>query len=132
MGDAEKLNNFLELNPKIARDMIFVDGANGLTTFPAYDAAGLGSLDNLMKDQEKTKDASKKIGAPNLGGPRAWFKYIRNVTRVSPIGRDGSTEGVKRLGGQFVLNGNDVVYAYADPLPGVEAPVEELVAAAGA
>jgi len=43
---------------------------------------------------------------------------------VSPIGRDGSTEGVKRLGGQFVLNGNDVVYAYADPLPGVEAWVE--------
>lgn len=130
MGDAEKLTNFLELNPKITRDMIFVDGADGLTSFPAYDAVGLGSLDNIMENKDETKEAAKKVGAPNLGGPGAWWKYVKNVVKVSPVGRNGSTEGVKRLGGTFVLDGSGLTYAYADPLPGVEAPIDDVVAAA--
>lgn len=110
--------------------MIFVDGDDGLASFPAYDAVGMGSLDNLMENKEQTKEASKKVGAPNLGGPGAWWKYVTNVMKVSPVGSSGSTEGVKRLGGTFVLNGSEVTYAYADPLPGVEAPIEDLLAAA--
>jgi len=110
--------------------MIFVDGVNGLTSFPAYDAVGFGTLDGIMNNQEQTKEAAKKVGAPNLGGPGQWWKYVRNVVKVSPVGRNGNTEGVKRLGGSFVLNGDAVTYAYADPLPGVEAPLDELLAAA--
>jgi hypothetical protein len=114
--------------------MIFVDGADGLTSFPAYDAVGFGSLDTAMKSpDEQTKEAAKKIGAPDLGGPKAWWSYVTNVMKVTPIGeKDGkkSTEGVKRLGGSFVIDGSAVTYAYADPLPGVEAPMDDLLRAA--
>jgi hypothetical protein len=130
VGDAEKLNTFLDLNPEITRDMIFVDGANGLTSFPAYDAVGLGLLDKDLFKKEETKKAAKKVGVPKLGGLGGWWKYLRNVMKVTPIGDNRSTEGVKRLGGTFVLDGSAVTYAYADPLPGVDAPVDEVIGAA--
>lgn len=107
--------------------MIFVDGANGLTSFPAYDAVGFGLLGD---DQEAAKEAAKKMAAPDLGGPGGWWKYLKNVMKVSPVGRNGNTEGVRRLGGTFVLDGNAVTYAYADPLPGVDAPVDDVLRAA--
>jgi len=144
VGDAEKLNKFLELNPHIQRESIFVDGArnpvpaapdseDGPSYFPAYDAVGLGKL-NIFGDKEKTQEAAKKVSAPNLGGPGAWFKYISNVgklTDMTPKPTDtGAPEAVLRMGGTFVVDGPNVVYAWEDPLPGVDPEVDSVIATA--
>ncbi len=40
----------------------------------------------------------------------------------------GVPEGVLRLGGTFVLNGNDVLYAQAEELPGMSPEIKDVLA----
>jgi hypothetical protein len=91
----------------------------------------LGVLD-VFANKEKTQEAAKKIGAPNMGGFGGWFKYLSNVgklTDMKPKPSDkGAPEGVLRLGGTFVVKGPSVVYAWEDPLPGVDPDVDIVVA----
>mmetsp|Transcript_10241 Transcript_10241/g.14697 ORF Transcript_10241/g.14697 Transcript_10241/m.14697 type:complete len:155 (+) Transcript_10241:340-804(+) len=109
IGDGGKLDKFLELNPFIPRDQAFVDGYE----FSAYNAVGFGSF-----DAEFAKGA--KVKTPQLGGIGQVWKYLTNVMELSPIEDPsaGIPEGVKRLGGTFVVNGDDVVYQWSDRLPG--------------
>lgn len=81
----------------------------------AYDGAGLG---NMELGQDMPKDL--KMSAPDIGGPRAWWKYMTNVMDLSPIpeGSKEFPEGVKRLGGTFVIDGDEVVYQWNDRIPG--------------
>lgn len=91
---------------------MFVDGYD----FDAYNAVGFGSL-----GEDMNVDASDiKMTAPELGGFGGWWKYLSNVMSLSPVepGKSGIPEGVKRLGGTFVVKGDDVIYQWSDKVPG--------------
>jgi hypothetical protein len=42
----------------------------------------------------------------------------------------GAPEAVLRMGGTFVVDGPKVVYAWEDPLPGVDPEVDSVIATA--
>lgn len=123
IGDAEKLNKFLDLNPKVPRDSAFVDGYE----FKAYEAAGFGKLTD-PDAAEAAKDA--KLVAPNLS-MGDWFKYTTNVMALSPVPKDMKfgeiPEGVLRLGGTFVVDGDKVVYQWSDKIPGDYPEVDDVL-----
>jgi hypothetical protein len=114
IGDAEKLNKFLELNPYIPKQNAFVDGYS----MDAYKKVGFGSFRDV--DPEKAKKV--KMTAPDLGGAGGWWNYATNVMALSPIEKgvkvSGVPEGVLQLGGTFVVKGDDVVYQWSDTVPG--------------
>lgn len=116
IGDEEKLNTFLELNPFIPNDQIYVDGYD----FTAYENAIFGRFDE-QQDKNILKDF--KMTAPDMpGGIGGWWKYIKNVGKLSPIPNDMKfgdiPEGVLRLGGTFVIKDDEVLYQWSDRLPG--------------
>lgn len=57
---------------------------------------------------------------PGLGGLPAWWKYVTNVMELSPVepGSKEFPEGVKRLGGTFIIDGNTCIYQWNDRIPG--------------
>lgn len=116
IGDEEKLNTFLELNPFIPNEQIYVDGYD----FTAYENASFGRFDE-QQDKNILKDV--KMTAPDMpGGIGGWWKYITNVGKLSPIPNDMKfgdiPEGVLRLGGTFVIKDDEVLYQWSDRLPG--------------
>eukprot|EP00978_Attheya_sp_CCMP212_P027219 scaffold91019_cov49-Attheya_sp.AAC.2 len=114
IGDSEKLETFLELNPYIPRDKAFVDDYS----FAAYKSAGFGRFDETPKEDLE----GFKMEAPDLGGFGGWMKYMGNVMKLAPVPKDMKfgevPEGVLRLGGTFVVKGDDVVYQWSDKIPG--------------
>ena len=116
-----KLSKFLELNPAIPPQSMFVDNYD----FDAYNSVGFGSMKNI--DSAKAKDM--KLTAPKLGGFGGWWKYLSNVAAISPIepGKQGIPEGVLRLGGTFIINKDDVVYLWKDTVPGNTPDLEEVM-----
>jgi len=116
IGDEEKLHLFLEKNPKISREQIFVDSYN----FDAYKAAGFGRFDD-ESNKDNAKEAMSNMVAPDLGW-KGWFDYLSVTAKVAPIPKDMKfgeiPEGVLRLGGTFVVNGNDILYSWSDRVPG--------------
>lgn len=125
IGDEEKLKTFLKQNPNISKDQMFVDDYN----FDAYKAVGFKSF--LEVDKETVKDV--KMSAPQLSF-KQWMSYAGNVGKVSPIPKDMKfgdvPEGVLRLGGTFVVNGDDVIYQWSDKIPGDHPDIEEVVSIA--
>ena len=115
IGDAEKLNVFLDKNPYVPRDQALVDNYS----FGAYEAAGFGRFDE--QDDDLAKAAMKNMQAPALGFKGAW-NYATSVMKVSPIPKDMKfgdiPEGVLRLGGTFVVKGDEILYRWSDRLPG--------------
>uniref|UniRef100_A0A7R9WY51 Uncharacterized protein n=1 Tax=Craspedostauros australis TaxID=1486917 RepID=A0A7R9WY51_9STRA len=75
------------------------------------------------------KAATKRMTAPDLGA-KGWWNYLTSVSKVSPIPKDmkfGDVPvGVLRLGGTFVVNGNDIVYRWSDQLPGDHPDIEQV------
>jgi len=125
VGDSKKLAKFLELNPKVPKELAFVDDT---PTFDAYNAAGFGLLGESIPDVKLPK-------LPELSSD-TWWKYTTNVMNLSPIPQDRlpsveTFDGVRRLGGTYVLDGDAVVYAYADPIPGEHPDVDDVLTAAG-
>ena len=118
IGDQEKLLRFLELNPHVPRDQMFVDDYN----FQAYKSLGFRNIG-------ETKVEEIKLRTPELGGFREWFRYLSNSIRLSPIeeGKMGVPEGVLRLGGTFVVKGSDVVYQWNDSIPGDTPELEDVM-----
>ena len=118
IGDEDKLSAFLEKNPYVDRDQIFVDGYD----FDAYNSMGFGKFTDV--DQDKAKAAMKNMSAPELeGGILGWFNYLTSAAKISPIPPEGINfgeipEGVLRLGGTFVVAGDDIVYRWNDTVPG--------------
>lgn len=104
--------------------MAFVDDY----TFGAYAAAGFGRFDE--QDKEVAKEATKSMTAPELGWKGAW-DYATTVMKVSPIPEDlpfgQIPEGVLRLGGTFVINGNEIVYRWSDRLPGDHPDINKVI-----
>lgn len=125
IGNKEKLETFLKQNPNISKDQMFVDDYN----FDAYKAVGFKSF--LEVDKETVKDV--KMSAPQLSF-KQWMSYAGNVGKVSPIPKDMKfgevPEGVLRLGGTFVINGDDVIYQWSDRIPGDHPDIDEVVSIA--
>lgn len=120
IGDETKLQKFLELNGRVPRKQAFVDDY----AFQAYETVGLKSME---LGQEMPKNF--KMTAPDLGGLPAWWKYITNVMELSPVesGSKEFPEGVKRLGGTFVIDGDDVIYQWNDRIPGDTPALEDVM-----
>ena len=122
IGDAEKLNTFLDANPWMPKDRMFVDDYN----FDAYKAAGFGRFDQV--DKEAVKDI--KLTAPELGFGE-WMTYFSNVGKVSPLPKDMKfgevPEGVLWTGGTFVIQGNKVIYQWTDTVPGNHPVVDDVM-----
>lgn len=126
IGDSEKLDVFLRNNPNVPRRDIFVDDYS----FNAYKAVGFKSL----TDAEQKEEAKKaKLTRPNLDFGQ-WVAYLSNVAKLSPIPKDMKfgefPEGVLRLGGTFVVNGDDVVYQWSDRIPGDHPDIDAVLAIA--
>lgn len=124
IGDAEKLNKFLDLNPSIRRSDAFVDDYS----FAAYEGAGFKSMD--MANTDAAKEAAKSLKPPGLD-MQTWFKYLTNVASLSPIPGQMKfgeiPEGVMRLGGTFVVDADNVVFQWSDKIPGDYPDVEDVV-----
>mmetsp|Transcript_16837 Transcript_16837/g.39951 ORF Transcript_16837/g.39951 Transcript_16837/m.39951 type:complete len:92 (+) Transcript_16837:1576-1851(+) len=60
------------------------------------------------------------LEAPDLGGVSGMLRYFSKITALAPQQKDsaGVPEGVLLLGGTFVVRGEEVVYAWADRIPG--------------
>jgi len=97
-GTPEKLNKFLELNPTVSRDTLFVDDSEN---YDAFKGMRFGKLEIGKPPPEGTQLAP----APDLGWD--WLSYLGNVMSLSPVreGEDGVPEGVTLLGGTIVLSG---------------------------
>jgi len=125
IGDAEKLNSFLDVNSFIPREQAFVDDYS----FDAYKAAGFGRFDQVGKEDVK----NIKMTAPELGFGE-WINYFTTVGKVSPIPKDMKfgevPEGVLWTGGTFVIQGNEVLYQWTDTVPGNHPEIEDVVKAA--
>jgi len=122
IGDAEKLNSFLDVNSFIPREQMFVDDYS----FDAYKAAGFGRFDQL--DKEDVKDI--KLTAPELGFGE-WINYFSTVGKVTPIPEGMKfgefPEGVTWTGGTFVVQRDQVLYQWTDTVPGNHPVVEDVV-----
>lgn len=119
------MQTFLGKNPAIDPKSMFVDGYD----FAAYEAVGFGKFTDV--DSETAKQV--KMEAPNLGLGQ-WMGYFGAVGKVSPIPKDMKfgeiPEGVLRLGGTFVVKGNDILYQWSDRLPGDHPEIPEVVSVA--
>lgn len=97
------------------------------SNFQAYDEVGFQSIGDAQP-----KDIS--IPKPDMKGGK-WWKYLSNVAKLSPVPKDlkfgDVPQGVLRLGGTFVVDGDEVLYAWADELPGKHPEVKDVLRAAG-
>jgi hypothetical protein len=93
--------------------------------FKAYSAAGFGKFGDTSAEDVK----GMKMTAPKLGGFGGWWKYMSNVMKISPVeaGKPGVPEGVLRLGGTFVVKGDNVVYQWKDRVPGDHPDLEQVM-----
>jgi len=122
IGDADKLNEFLDANPFIPIERTFVDDYS----FDAYRAAGFGRFDQVDKEAVK----GIKMTAPKLGFGE-WITYFTTVGKVSPVPKDMKfgefPEGVAWTGGTFVIQGDEVLYQWTDTIPGNHPLVKDVV-----
>lgn len=122
IGDADKLNTFLDANDWMGKDQMYVDDYS----FDAYKAVGFGRFDEVDKEAVK----SVKMTAPDLGFGE-WMKYFSIVGKISPIPKDMKfgevPQGVLRTGGTFVVQGDKVLYQWTDTVPGNHPVIEEVV-----
>lgn len=109
-GSPDKLAKFLDLNPAVLKDSIFVDDSE---SYDAFKAMRFGNVDT----NPPPKDVSLK---PLNFGVGDWLAYLPNVVSLTAVkqGEEGIPEVVKMLGGTLVVDGAKVIYAVADPLPG--------------
>jgi hypothetical protein len=95
----------------------------------AYQSLGLQTLETT--NDIAAKDAIRQLKAPNLGGWKGWWNYLSNSIQLAPIPKDskpnGIPQGVLMLGGTFVVDGDEVLFWYEDPLPGVEPNLNEVL-----
>ena len=125
IGDAEKLNAFLDANPWMNKNRMFVDDYS----FDAYKAAGFSRFDQIDKESV----SNIKMTAPQLSFGE-WITYFSTVGKVSPVPQKMKfgefPEGVLWTGGTFVLQGSEVVYQWVDTVPGNHPVIEDVVEAA--
>mmetsp|Transcript_32126 Transcript_32126/g.108146 ORF Transcript_32126/g.108146 Transcript_32126/m.108146 type:complete len:134 (+) Transcript_32126:463-864(+) len=120
------MDRFLSLNPLVSRQALFVDDSEN---FEAYTKAGFGKIG----EGAAPPGGAPKLKAPQLGGPQGWWRYLTNVAALSPVPaglKFGQVpEGVLRLGGTFVIDGDKVLYAHADSFPGDHPAIADVLRA---
>ena len=100
-----------------------------LSTAPLY-----STLQPLLKPKLETPPDFKP---PTSMGPGKWFKYMANTVGLAPIPKDADfkfgdvPEGVRVLGGTYVLDGDEVVFSHQDAVPGATPEISAVLAAAG-
>lgn len=98
-------------------------------SFSAYKSVGFKSFTDV--DTDTIKDV--KMSAPELSF-KQWMSYFGNVMKVSPVPKDMKfgdvPEGVLRLGGTFVISGDEVVYQWSDRIPGDHPNIANVVSTA--
>lgn len=127
IGDEDKLKIFLEMNPYIPRDQIFVDSYS----LAAYKQIGLR---NIGDNKEELQSISMK--APTLTSDE-WKTYLGAASKLVPIEKGTSafqiftdkskTEGVLRLGATFGVSQGHLIYAFEEALPGDNPVVSEVL-----
>jgi len=130
IGDSAKLTQFLELNSKLNKNSCFVDNT---PTFDAYEAAGFTALESLARPEGAPELNIKKPNFP-FGD---WIKYFANIMKLSTL-QDGEKLSFKslpkstlRVGGTFVIEDENILYAWADSAPGDHPEIEDVLQAAG-
>lgn len=118
------MSKFLDLNPLVPRASLFVDDT---ANFEAYTSAGFGKIG------ESKPPSNVQLKAPNLSA-KTWWRYLTNVASLSPVPsglKFGEVpEGVLRLGGTFVIDGDNVLFAHADSFPGDAPAIADVLRAA--
>lgn len=98
-------------------------------SFDAYKKVGFKSF--VEQDRSVVKDV--KMTAPQLTFQQ-WISYASSVGKISPIPKDlkfGQVpEGVLRLGGTFVVCGDDVLYQWSDKIPGDHPDIQNVLSIA--
>lgn len=125
IGDSIKLDKFLEINPFVPRDTIFVDDYG----LDAYEAAGFTTSLGLGATLPK----NKPLQPPAFNGWGEWWKYLSNVVQISPAPSDKVTSqqvlaAVSKLGGTLVVDGENVIYQWKDSIPGDHPDLKDVMA----
>ena len=96
-----------------------------------YKSAGFNVM---LGDKQLEKPPDFK--PPKAMGMGKWMTYLKNVGSLSPVPKDMKfgefPEGVKVLGGTYAIDGDEVLFAHKDEVPGATPNIEEVLAAAGA
>lgn len=114
IGDSDKINIFLEKNPKIPRELMFVDGY----AMDAYKTVGFKKID-LFSGMKLIKE-KRKMTMPTFS-PGRWKDYLKSTNDLIPLpkGQKGAfPEGVTMNGGTFAVDGDKIMFAYSDAVPG--------------
>lgn len=112
IGDSDKLRKFLELNPAVPSDRIFVDDYK---TLDAYKSLKFPNFTDLKVNDAK----GMKLRFPKLSFADSW-KYMTNVASISPVDNvsSGLPESVLKNGGTFVIQNDEVIFQWFDKVPG--------------
>jgi hypothetical protein len=113
IGDDAKLRKFQEMVPEVPLSSLFADGYD----CSAYTAVGFGTI-TAEGGRAAVKDG-RGARAPDLG-PGGFWKYIKSVGALSPVNSEGKFQqgSVLQNGGTFVVEGDKLLFAWADRVPG--------------
>lgn len=118
----QRIKTFLDQNPNVPSDQMFVDDYS----FGAYETVGFKKFTDTDKEEAK----KVKLAAPELSF-KQWMSYLGNAGKLAPIPKDMKfgevPEGVLRLGGTFVVDGDEVLYQWNDRVPGDHPDIEEVL-----
>jgi hypothetical protein len=125
VGKPEQLQRFLEVNPEIDPKYALIDSS---PTFEAYRSAG---FTNLLGDTKLEKAPDFKPPKTMTGGK--WFSYLQNVATIAPKPDRAFQvpDGVRVLGGTYVVDGDAVKFSHQDLVPGATPELKEVFSAAG-
>ena len=124
VGEPSQLRRFFELNPELEGMPALVDPTE---TFDAYRAAG---FTNLLGDVQLSSPPDFK--PPTNLGPGRWLAYLGNVAGLAPKPkRFGEVpQGVRVLGGTYLIDDDAITFAHEDDVPGATPNVADVLAAA--
>lgn len=111
-GSPAQLDRFLQANPFVPGDLMFVDST---PDFAVYRALGFGKMGiGALPDA-----ATLRPRLPGLG-LASYASCLMNMTALSPQPDAGAllAEGTMVLGGTLALRAGRVVYGWADRVPG--------------
>jgi len=121
LGNAEKLSVFLDKFPDFPRENALVDSYEG----EAYKAVGFTTfLENIKR---VPRELVSNVRKPNLTR-KQWWEYMKTVGKVAPF---DNPQGALIVGGTYVLDGDKVVWAWADPVPGQHPDISTVLCEGG-
>ena len=95
----------------------------------AYNKVGLS---NIGEKADLSFKGILSLQMPNLSLTQ-WKEYLNTVGTLAPYAKGDDwwriPEGVKKLGGVFAIDNNNIVYGYEQGLPGDDPSPDEVVEA---